>query len=159
MKQGIQIPVVVLLWSLFVFLPGSWVMAEDVTLETSADCFEVGDTVSFTLTNDRDSTIYMPHEPPWLVYDASADTLIFPSTVLWVIVPLGGNSSATYEWDQRDYHLNQVPEGTYSVKISYSEQLDPWDLSTVSDTFDVKTECPGTGVETTNWGSIKRLFR
>jgi hypothetical protein len=159
MKRDLSARDVVLFVFFFLFWPGAAVFADEVTLETSLECFEIGDTVTFTLTNNRDSTIYMPHDPPWLVFDASADTLIYPSIVLWVIVTLGGDSSATYDWDQIDYHWNQVPEGTYWVQISYSEQLEPWELNTVADTFEVKTDCPSTGTEGATWGSIKRLFR
>ena len=84
-----------------------------VTLEASSDCYAVGDTVRFTLMNGSDSTIYMPHSPVWSVWDASADTLVFPALVLWIIVGLGPDSSATYQWPQIDYHLNQVSQGPY----------------------------------------------
>lgn len=134
------------------------VAAQDsVTLETSEACYAVGDTVSITLTNNRDSRIYMPHSPPWSIWDASADTLIWPSMVFWVIVPLGPDSSETYKWSQVDNHFNQVPEGSYWVEVNYSHQLEPWDASnTVTDTFYIggpsATE-PGT------WGGVKALYR
>ena len=133
--------------------------AGEVTLTALQDCYEPGDTVSFTLANDRDSTIYMPHDPVWTIYDNIADTLVYPSLVLWVIVSLPGDSSATYTWNQDDYHFNPVPAGTYRVDISYSPQMDPWSLSTVSDTFDLKSDCPSTASDRGTWGEVKRLFR
>ena len=89
---------------------------DSVTLETSEYCYTVGDTVSFTLTNNRDSTIYMPHSPVWSIWDVSADTLIFPSPVFWIIVPLGPDSSETYDWPQIDYHLNQVSQVIIGIR-------------------------------------------
>jgi hypothetical protein len=134
------------------------VSAQDsVTLEASESCYAVGDTVAFTLTNNRDSTIYMPCSPEWSIWDTSADTLIYPNTVFWVIVPLGPDSSETYKWPQFDYHLNQVSQGTYAVNITYSPQLVPWDPSyTVTDTFYIGG---ASAVEPGTWGGIKRLFK
>jgi hypothetical protein len=130
---------------------------DSVTLETSEYCYTVGDTVSFTLTNNRDSTIYMPHSPVWSIWDVSADTLVYPSTVFWVIVPLGPDSSETYTWPQIDYHFNQVSQGNYSVEVGYSPQMVPWDPSyTVTDTFYVGG---ASALELGTWGGIKALYK
>lgn len=129
----------------------------EVTLDASRSCYAVGDTVAFTLYNGRDSTIYMPHDPVWTIWDASADTLVFPSAVFWVIVPLGPDTSATYHWTQIDYHLNQVSAGSYAVSVTFSRRMEPWDAShTVTDTFYVG----GASVEEQGtWSSIKALYR
>jgi hypothetical protein len=130
---------------------------DSVILETSEYCYTVGDTVSFTLTNNRDSTIHIPHSPEWSVWDASGDTLIFPSTVFWVIVSLPADSSDTYYWPQIDYHLNQVAQGTYWVEVTYSPQLVPWDPSfTVTDTFYIGG---ASATDLSTWGNIKGLYR
>jgi hypothetical protein len=130
---------------------------DSVSLETSEYCYTVGDTVSFTLTNNRDSAIYMPHLPEWSIWDVSGDTLVYPSTVFWIIVSLGPDSSDTFYWPQIDYHLNQVSQGSYWVEVTYSPQLEPWNPNyTVTDTFYVggaSTTEPGT------WGDIKALYR
>lgn len=128
-----------------------------VTLEASSDCYAVGDTVRFTLTNNRDSTIYMPCSPVWSVWDASADTLVYPALVLWVIVPLGPDSSETYQWPQIDYHFNQVSQGSYWVEVTYSPQMVPWNPNfTVTDSFYVGG---ASATELSTWGSIKSLYR
>lgn len=132
--------------------------ADDVTLVTSSGCYELGDTVSFTLTNNLDSTIYMPRSPVWTIYESASDSLVYPSVVLWIIVPLSGNSDATYTWPQTDHHGNAVAAGTYWVEVRYSPQMEPWVVSTVADTFDIKASCPSTAVDPATWGSIKRLF-
>ena len=134
-------------------------LAGEVTLTVAHDCFEPSDTVSFTLFNGRDSTIHINHVPVWTIYDNTADTLIYPPLVVGVLVSLEGDSSATYTWDQTDYHFITVPAGTYRVDISYSPQMDPWSLRVVSDTFDLKADCPTTAYETETWGEVKRLFR
>lgn len=128
-----------------------------VTLVASDDCYVVSDTVSFTLTNGLDSTIYMPHSPVWSIWDAGADTLIFPASVFWVVVPLGPDSSETYKWPQIDYHLNQVSQGPYRVEVTYSPTLEPWNPNfTVQDSFYVGG---ASAVEVGTWGSIKSLYR
>jgi hypothetical protein len=131
--------------------------ATDVTLESSEDCYAVGDTVYFTLSNHRDSTIYMPCLPPWSIWDASADTLVYPGTVFWVIVGLGPDSSETYGWSQIDYRLNQVTQGTYWVEVTYSRRLNPWNAAfTVVDTFYVGG---ASSLEVSTWGRVKALYR
>lgn len=128
-----------------------------VTLVASDDCYVVGDTVSFTLSNGLDSTIYMPHSPVWSVWDATADTLIFPGSVFWVVVALGADSSETYKWPQIDYHLNQVGQGPYRVEVTYSPTLEPWNPNvTVQDSFYVGG---ASDVEVGTWGSIKSMYR
>jgi hypothetical protein len=132
-------------------------IADEVTLETLEDCYAVGDTVHFTLTNNRDSTIHMPCLPPWSIWDASADTLVYPNTVFWMIVGLGPDSSETYGWSQIDYHFNQVPQGQYWVEITYSRRLVPWNPAfTVADTFSIGG---ASSLDTGTWGSIKSLYR
>jgi hypothetical protein len=131
--------------------------AGTVTLVASDDCYAVGDTVSFTLANGRDSTIYMPHSPVWSIWDAAADTLVYPSIVLWVIVSLGPDSSETYKWPQIDYHFNQVSQGSYLVTVTYSPTLEPWNPNfTVQDSFYVGG---ASTVEAGTWGSIKSMYR
>ena len=128
-----------------------------VTLEASEDCYVVGDTVSFTLTNGLDSTIHMPHSPVWSVWCATGDTVVYPNIVFWVIVPLGPDSSETYKWPQTDYHLNQVAQGPYWVEVTYSPQLVPWNPSyTVTDSFYVGG---ASATEQGTWGSIKSLYK
>lgn len=130
---------------------------DSVTLVTSEDCYVVGDTVSFTLTNNRDSTIYMPHSPVWSIWDATGDTLVYPASVFWIVVPLGADSSETYRWPQIDYHLNQVPQGPYWVEVTYSPQLEPWNPAfTVTDSFYVGG---ATATEYGTWGRIKSIYR
>jgi len=149
--SGVLVPIFMLAVCFTAVAQGS------VTLETSEACYAVGDTVSFTLYNGRDSTIYMPHDPVWSVWDASADTLIYPQFVLWVSVPLGPDSSLTYDWPQIDYHLNQVSQGNYAVSVGYSKRMSPWDAShTVTDTFYIGG---ASRVEPGTWSGIKALYR
>jgi hypothetical protein len=128
---------------------------EDVTLETSEDCYALGDTVHITVTNNLDATVYMPSDPPWSIRDASADTFVC-CYVLWVIISLDGHDSLTYGWDQTNYMGNPVPAGTYYVQLSYSHQQEPWDPHAVIDTFTIGGPSPAPAQ---SWGSIKPLWR
>jgi hypothetical protein len=129
---------------------------QEVTLQTSAECYAVGDTVRFTLTNGLDSTIYFPCLPVWSIWDNTADTLVYPQIVLWVITGLGPDSSETYAWDQRDYGGSQVATGTYRVEVRYSRQMDPWNLVSVADTFQIGGPTP---TESMSWGALKALWK
>ncbi len=128
-----------------------------VTLEVSQDCYVVGDTVSFTLTNNLDSTIYMPHSPVWSIWDTAADSLVYPYNVFWLITSLGPDSSETFKWPQIDYHLNQVGQGPYRVQVTYSPSLEPWNPNfTVQDSFYVGG---ASAADAGTWGSIKAMYR
>jgi hypothetical protein len=128
---------------------------QEVTLQTSAGCYAVGDSVRFTLSNGLDSTIYFTHLPVWSIWDDAADTLVFPLFVFWVITGLGPDSSATYAWDQRDYGGNQVAAGTYRVEVDYNLGQ-PGTGATVADTFLIGGQSP---TQLTSWGAIKSMWR
>lgn len=141
---------------------GGWTalgIAGEVTLETDTDCYEIGDTVSFSFSNGLNDTIWTPCDPPWVIWDATGDTLIYPSLVFWVVSAIDSNSSVIYHWDQDDFLFNSVSTGTYCVEISYSEAFDPWNLISVADTFEIKDTCGTTAREPLSWGKIKKLFR
>ncbi|MGD9140454.1 MAG: hypothetical protein PVJ42_02835 [bacterium] len=142
-----------------IVMPGFGAASADgtVTLLASDDCYAVGDTVSFTLANGLDSAIHMPHVPVWSVWDTGADSVVYPQDVFWVVVSLPADSSATYKWPQIDYHLNQVSQGLYRVKVTYSPTLEPWNPSfTVQDSFYVGG---ASDVELRTWGRVKSLYR
>ena len=127
----------------------------EVTLNTSQTCYASGDTVAFTLANNSDSVLWMNRMPVWSIRDVSADSLIYPLYVYWVYVSLDTNESATYQWDQCDYHGNQVAAGTYLVKVSGTLGLAGPGV-TVADTFDIGGASP---VESETWGRLKSLWR
>ena len=90
----------------------------DVTLETDAETYCTGDSVWFTITNNSDSVLWINNLPGWSVWDASVDTLILPLNVLWVMWSLDPDSSSLECWPQFDYHMNQVPQGKYYIKVN-----------------------------------------
>lgn len=159
MKHDYELFTTVLLVALLFGVGAPPGIAGEVTLETSDDCYTVGDTVSFTFTNGLSDTIWTPHDPPWSIWDAAGDTLIYPLLVFMVVSPIDSGSSVSYSWDQDDYLFNAVSTGTYLVQISYSEALEPWSLSSVVDTFEIKDTCSTTATLPSAWSSIKRLFR
>ncbi len=151
LMRALSAAIAISLWA----APG---LAGEVTLDTDVGCYEVGDTVSFTFTNGLNDTIWTPHSPPWAIWDASVDTLIYPSLAFWVVTPLDASSSLNFSWDQDDYLFHPVSTGTYWVKISYSEALDPWSLNTLIDTFEISDSCGTTATLQTSWSMVKKLF-
>jgi hypothetical protein len=122
-----------------------------VTLQTSASSYCSGDTVSFTLANDTDSSLWLIYAPPWSVHSVSPDSLIVPLYVYWLYWSVGPDSSITYTWNQKDYHGNQVPQGSYYVKVSGSLGQQGQAV-TVVDTFSVTG---ASGAVPTSWGGLK----
>jgi len=125
-----------------------------ITLNTSQTCYASGDTVSFTLTNASDSVLWVPHIPVWSIRDVAADSLIYPFFVFWSYVSLDTSQSASYTWDQRDYHGTQVSTGSYLVEVGGTLGLSGPGVS-VADTFDIGGSS-STVPET--WGWLKSLF-
>ncbi len=125
---------------------------DDVTIRTDQECYDLGDTVTITITNNLDSTITMFHDPPWVISEASTDSFVCCLSYQ-VIIYLAGHDSLVYEWPQTDYLWNPVQAGTYYVSLNYQ---DPWGYHTVSDTFTIGGASP---VEPVSWGSLKSLWR
>jgi hypothetical protein len=151
MKRFSQVFALVLLSSLVLISPAFAPTTSEITLNTSRACYASGDTVAFTLTNNSDSVFWVSHLPVWSIRDVAADSLVYPLFVYWVFVSLDTNQSATYQWNQRDYHGTQVPAGTYLVRVSGTlGKLGQ--AVTVADTFDI-----GGASQTVpdSWGSVK----
>ena len=107
--------------------------------------------MSFTLANNSDSVLWVSHIPVWSIRDVSADSLVYPLSVFWGYVSLDTSESATYTWDQRDYHGTQVTAGTYLVAVSGTLGMLGQAVA-VADTFDIG------GASATipdSWGTLK----
>ena len=128
----------------------------DMTIETDAASYCSGDTVCFTITNNSDSLLWISNLPGWTVWDASADTLIYPLYVLWVMWSIDSDSSATGCWPQIDYHLNQVPAGQYYVKTDGVLGTGGPGVS-AADTFSITTGA--SPAEEESWSTIKSFWR
>lgn len=154
MKRSAQVlALVVLAFFLLVgaaFAPTS----NEITLNTSKTCYASGDTVAFTLTNASDSVLWMPHLPVWSIHDVSADSLVYPLFVYWMYVSLDTSASATYKWDQRDYHGTQVSAGSYLVEVGGTLGMLGPGVS-VADTFDIGG---ASGAVPETWGRVKSFW-
>jgi hypothetical protein len=149
----VSIPVLALLTVAALALASAVVSSgrSDITLQTSAASYCSGDTVRFTLANDSDSSFWMNSTPSWRIRSVSPDTLIFPYYVFWLMWSLGPDSSLTFEWDQKDYHGNQVPQGSYYVTVSGSLGM-TGPAASAADTFNI------TGASATDrvsWSGLK----
>ena len=127
----------------------------DLTIETDAATYCSGDTVCFTITNNSDSTLWISNMPGWSVWEAAADTLIFPLYVLWAMWSIDPDSSVMDCWPQIDYHLNQVPQGKYYVTIDGVLGNGGPSASAV-DTF---TITGASSVSPTSWSEAKSRWR
>ncbi len=127
----------------------------DLTIETDATSYCSGDTVCFTITNNSDSTVWINNLPGWSVWDASADTLILPLYVFWAMWSIDPDSSEIDCWTQIDYHLNQVPQGQYYVKITGTLGNGGGSV-TAADTFNITGASP---VAEESWSRFKTNWR
>ena len=132
--------------------------AQDVLLSTSRPCYAPGDTVSFTLTNHRPSSIFMPDSPPWDVFDATGFQ-VAPLIHFTVVIELRGGTAVTYSWLQNDHDGNQVHSGAYRVEVAYSPQMNPWNPMLLSMPFVIEERCSATAAASVPWSQIKGLYR
>jgi hypothetical protein len=132
--------------------------AQDVLLSTSRPCYAPGDTVSFTLSNQRSSSIFMPYSPAWDVFDATGFQ-VAPLIHFTVVIELPGETTVTYAWLQNDHDGNQVHSGAYRVEVAYSPQMNPWNPMLLSMAFVIDESCSATAAAPVPWSQIKGLYR
>jgi hypothetical protein len=129
-----------------------------VSVTTDQDCYNPGETVTFTITNNGSNLINLRHGGPWEIKDSLNSHVYGPACTTLAVIPLDTGESYSWEWDQKDEgdgqvgcgYLNraQVANGTYQVEVSYTnENFDP--DSVASATFriadscvDVEPDCP-----------------
>lgn len=95
-----------------------------LTVTTNKMHYAPGESVIISATNTGDETINLRHSPGIEILN-SADVIVWPSIVLWVLVPVSPGQTKTWTWDQKDgYTGQQVPDGLYRVEAKCVE-LDP----------------------------------
>jgi hypothetical protein len=87
-----------------------------VSLTTSYPFYEVGETVSFTLTNNTSGGLEMGVTP--YVIKRGSQTVYAPISIL-VVSTLGPGQSRTWTWRQIDNAGNPVTPGLYQVVLQY----------------------------------------
>jgi hypothetical protein len=87
--------------------------AGSLQLTTDKQAYEVGETVTITLTNTGTDAI---EYGPYSIKDPSENVVYAPVWTMEVKV-LEAGKSESFTWDQKDDNGDQVPEGYYSVHL------------------------------------------
>lgn len=133
--------------------------ADEVTLETSKNCYAVGETVYFTVTNGLSDWIAFIHDPIYEIRD-STGTEIFPVMHGEWLVYFEPGHAETFSWTQEHAGGWQVPEGRYHITATwFIDGGGPFLQGVLADTLWIMQT---SGVEPANclpWGRIKALFK
>ncbi len=89
-------------------------------LETDKKIYQVGVPVEILFTNNCQTTISLPSEPPWVITDSHGD-IVFPAAVLYMIVEVSPGEQKMWTWNQKDTHQKQVSAGTYTIELTSTE--------------------------------------
>lgn len=151
------LPVILLV--LAVICTGMECLAEEVTLEIFSECYLIGDTVYFAITNGLSSTVAFYQQPIYEIRDSSG-TEIYPVVHIPWIIHFEPAHSDTFFWTQQYSEGGQVPEGMYYITASWYVQSGPPDPGgTAADTLWIAET---SGVEPPfffSWGRVKALFK
>jgi hypothetical protein len=145
----------VLAFSLLCGVAGVSLPAE-VTVRTSSESYEIGDTIEFEIVSYAAHTITFPSSPIYAIYDSTGFEVYpftrHPETVYWE-----PGRSETYAWPD-GFTGGPAREGRYSVSVDYYAGSGGPLLSAV-DTFHIISTGCITECNVSSWGQIKSLFR
>jgi hypothetical protein len=95
----------------------------EITVTVSPPIAAPGEIVSVTLTNGSDRVIVLPSSCTFVSVhsDLACTTWVATRSCLTINVEIGPGESCTEEWGQTDDDGQQVPDGTYTFGVWYSD--------------------------------------
>ncbi len=108
---------------LFLTILFSWSFAiaselSNITFKLEKEKIKKGEKVCFSIENNSNDFIYLPSTAPWVIIDAKTQKIIYSPIASQMIVKLKPKESKKWCWDQKDVEGNEVPVGTYQVRIT-----------------------------------------
>ncbi len=108
---------------LFLTILFSWSFAiaselSNITFKLEKEKIKKGEKVCFSIENNSNEFIYLPSTAPWVIIDAKTQKIIYSPIASQMIVKLKPKESKKWCWDQKDVEGNEVPVGTYQVRIT-----------------------------------------
>lgn len=130
-------------------------LAADISIQTSSEVYEIGDTVYFSVANQALRTVTFARDPIYSISD-STGFVVYPADHNEADITWEPGHSETFAWLQTSAG-GKVPLGRYFVSVHYYPG-DAGPAVTRADTFRIVTT--GCTVDcATSWGHIKSLFR
>jgi hypothetical protein len=125
-----------------------------VKLVLSAPSYELGDLVSFSVTNESKSLVHLYNAYWWQITD-SLGTWLDPCEQIPIVIDLHPGYSFAANWGQTTCgEGSQVRPGRYRIAVPYYFECCPGERS-VEAFFDIGLS----PVEPATWGGIKATFR
>lgn len=99
--------------------------SQQIQLETDKHYYELGESVTITLTNIGYQLIYIPQDPPWIIYTYPDNELVYPKFPQNDPWPLEPSESKSWSWNQvNEYESRSAEPGNYVIKDTQN-----WGLS------------------------------
>ncbi len=115
--KGYYIPFLTVLFSLiFNFSFASEL--KGIVFKTEKENIKKGEKICFSIENNSNKVIYLPSTAPWVVIDSKTQKIIYSPIASQMIVKLKPKSSKKWCWNQKDIEGNEVPIGTYQIRIT-----------------------------------------
>ena len=126
----------------------------EIQLRLSETSYEIGEPVTFRLSNESKWVITLPHAIGWW-HISDAHNLVGGCHVQPTEVQLYPGYSFEDGWDQHHcFEGWQVPPGFYYLSVAYRSECCPGEY-----TITVRFEIGATPVEPASWGRVKAMFR
>jgi hypothetical protein len=127
----------------------------EILLRLSQPLYEVGQPVSFRLSNESKWVITLPNAIGWWHISDSQRTLVGGCQIQPTTVELYPGYWFEDTWDQTVcIEGSQVSPGFYYLEVTYHSECCPGDY-----TITVRFEIGAAPVEPVTWGRVKAIFR
>ncbi len=108
---------------LFLTILFSWTFGiaselKNISFKLEKEKVKKGEKICFSIENNSKDIIYLPSTAPWVVIDAKTQKIVYSPIASQMIVKLKPKQSKKWCWDQKDIEGNEVPIGTYQVRIT-----------------------------------------
>lgn len=91
-----------------------------LSLTTSKSIYTPGEQVSFTLRNIGPGEATLPSSAPYTIRSQSGSVTISPIAAQ-ALTPLSAGNTTSWQWNQQQTNGGQVPDGIYTVTVSYND--------------------------------------
>ncbi len=109
-----------ILFLTILFLFSSAISSEtsNITFKLKKEKIKKGEKVCFSIKNNSKDFIYLPSTAPWVIIEAKTQKIIYSPIASQMIVKLKPKEEKEWCWNQKDIEGNEVPTGTYQVRIT-----------------------------------------
>ncbi len=91
---------------------------KNIEFKLEKEKIKKGEKICFSIENNSNDIIYLPSTAPWVIIDAKTQKIVYSPIASQMIVKLKPKQSKKWCWNQKDFEGNEVPIGTYQIRIT-----------------------------------------